>query len=379
MTLPSRAELLDYKHQEAALQFARQILLDAIGSRPSLDSKPRRAIVLVVGNGVVHLPFRRRDRLRAYLEGRARRTPCGALTSVQERGLVWRYNEALRDYSGSRLPPQALIYLAHLVLERLCSLILTPNYDLFIDSILAKVGRRVGLTHALNPRGSAVGRHHDGYGRDATSADISLLKYHGDVAHVVFERCEEVFKLPAFPVLPFFPLERGLRPIFESPVGGRSLAEGGMLHSYQGNRHPTGWPDHYIDFNFPNTPRRHLFGREIEVAVGAIESLEVAATAGFLIVGFAGRWVRDGDLISEEIVPPLVRKMQEGVPATMIFNPSDLDIRRSVLARSIYELNPGQLWLGDARDRLFQLLDSIDELKPGLSLDRNWTREALFA
>lgn len=361
-------DLYDTDRQIEAFDYAQKLLLRATAPKSKLQ------VVLIIGNGgVIDLPFKRRDKLYNAIKKQAAKLGHDEPTSIEFRRLVWHYNEILRDISANVMPRSVLVYLAHLILERLCSLIITPNYDLFLQSICDKLN----VEYALNPVNTGS-KFHDGYGKNIKS-NILIYKYHGDAGHIIFESCREVFRLPCFPVIPFSPLSDQLLKMFALPLPYHSLAEAGQLHYYRGESHITGWPDHYIDFNFPDIPHSQIFSKEINGAIKAIDNINPNETAGFLIVGFAGRWVKGKDRISEEIVHPLIRKIKEGVPATMIFNPSKQDMKFSWLAEEIYNVNPNQLWLGDVEDCLLLLFNSIERLKPALSLDLAWRSEKLFA
>lgn len=364
-------ELFEQEHSDKAYEHALRIV------REATNPASKKQLVLVIGNGgVSDLRFQRRNELLEWFRSHAASQGIPPPTTVQERELIWRYNEEIRHFSANYMPRPALVYLSHLILEGYCSLVITPSYDVFLQSIL----RKVGLFYLLNPTPSTHHLYHDGYGAMSTnSPNVTIWKYHGDVEHVIFEKCRDIFRLPQFPVMPFAPPEGLAGRTFKSSLPQPAPSPEGMLHYYTGNTHVTGWPDHYIDFNFPNTPRTDLFSNEITGTVDSIEKLKKTDTAGILIVGFAGRWRSGKDRMSEEIIPALVQKNSEGIPIIMIFKPSPRQTRYLFLAENLYREDPNQLWLGDTKELVGKLFDSVPELRPALSLDLAWSDEGFFA
>jgi len=386
----SLEHLQERPHQRLASQYARGLISEALGGAG------RKKIVLVVGNAIHARPktreadgekgglygneFIRKDKLvRTLREIGAGASGHGSIKLNEYRAL-WLYHESLRLLSSSKLPRPALTYLYYLLMRDMVDLVITSNYDLFLESISQKV-EPPKICFALNPVGKTTRPDaHDGYGEQPSGSHIILAKYHGDVGHVLFlDGCRCLFRLPLDPALPHTTVMHSLEQVLKACQKDDDDELLLQLRRRHGHLRGKAEPYHFIDYNFPKVPRDKLFSYEIKAVERWIAKLSPSNTAGFLIVGFAGRWVSGRDRMSEEIVWPLVEKAREGIPATMIFLPKDeSEFRDSTLARELFKVNPYQLWIGDVITHLDELFWSFRELRPGLLMRQGWKHSGLF-
>jgi hypothetical protein len=272
-------------------------------------------LIVIVGNGIRPVcNILNDDQLK--LEATRRR--CSANPSDRDfQELRWRFFEYARYFTAHSLPTLAHAAVFRLVKDRVCSDLITTNYDLYFDSLWAKYP---GLGVRQNPVLREGEYDWDGYYSQAQGSELTprYWKLHGSLSHVVFRGAGQschIHRLPRFPVSTNQPdlqgaFQQRMVPSlgYEASLFPRSRIP--LSKTLQSQFDP------FIDWTFGN--KRELFTKEILAVRQRLQNPNCAAA--ILLIGFTAYYDPSNptDPWNEEIVEDLLALQDKGtVPIFM--------------------------------------------------------------
>ena len=336
---------------------------------------PIKKLILVLGNGCHYSPdtplrntliandFHRRD----YFESVLPRD----LTATERDQHVFRLYETCRIQGLRMLPAATFAYVAYLALHGYVRSVITPNYDVVLDSTLAKID----CPTAINPDlGKPLAPD---YGDSPPEPLLRVWKYHGDCRFIRFSDCKTIFRLPPFACYPYADdMTKSQSKAFGRAVTAATKRDYSMpripLHDVVPAHHVCGTAKHFIDYSYPMTSKVELFGEEISASTVELLESSPANTAGILVLGFAGRYSASPDDRShEEIVDPILHACRAGVPTLMIWKPrpgrdDSAEWRDNYLGQQLLALPSGDVLLDDLVNAVALMLDVLPELAPAV-------------
>lgn len=335
-----------------------------------ISEQNSKYLAIIVGNGLQPQEFERRDRLIGFLAKKYKKKE----EKISEED-IWDEYENHRIVSSAIGPKPVYALVYYLVFMNFSKVIVTPNYDWFLNSIFKKNKTIFQLNPIHNIIDSIpTDRFTNDYYYQNNFVDIDknsvmkLYKYHGDVGFFSFCECYCTYPLPSKRVN-----YRELNSIYKKCSKKFKNKNCRLKHLVKKSRH-------HIDFDYCNIDRKDIFYPEIKSAIKELSSDFLCS--GILVLGFTGRWhkiKKSEERSSEEIVPTIVKFAKSGKPVLMFFNPRNKkDLNQSFLCKELIELNPKLVVEGSLEINLTRIFSRIPLLEPAIGYDKVWRIRKLF-
>lgn len=284
-------------------------LIDELYKQPA---QQREQVLFFVGNGIQRVAnILYHDSINALAKSK------GIHDEDELIAYRWRLFEFARYYTTYTLPSFAHCHIHRLVSDKVCSDVVTTNYDLFFDSIWKKYPE---LEVQMNPTLLPGEYHWDNYRSQYQAGKPRYWKIHGSLSHVVFR--EESGSGHLIHKLPDIAIPTNIDSIAKS----FNLDTAAPFMGFHKFHYPaTYFPNHdvikssfepFIDWTYHNN--RSLFQREISAITDHLRN--PSNLAGIFLIGFTGYYneSNDGDPWNEELTPVIHSVLNDGkIPVTM--------------------------------------------------------------
>jgi len=255
-----------------------------------ISGAPR--IVVLIGNRIDPIPL---VDFQTYWRELAKRTDRQLRDVYEEaRRAYWNCMESVRMQSGNFFPNTNYFLILWLVHKKQTRVIISTNYDLYLQSTL----HRTGTPSILNPVLCSENEwDRQGYYNLPSKEACQIWKVHGDLGFMRFFACGHVLKMPCFilgPPLDAPPSELA-KDGFCSPHGfivkpdGERFGDSSLTLACE-------WAgmSHHVDFG----KDRNIFSKEMEAAFQAAEA-EFKQGAALIILGLtASKRYPEGEIVS---------------------------------------------------------------------------------
>jgi hypothetical protein len=329
-----------------------------------VKSDNKRRLVVIIGNGLQPQAFKRRDKLINSFA-----VSLGKNKEEIFEGLIWDEYENRRQVSSNILPVPAYALIFYLYLEAFSKIIITSNYDQFLNSIFNKNQ----IDFVLNPvdKEKIIDlRYTNNYYQSIKNLfSIIVWKYHGDTGFFSFPQCFCTFGLPSE------------RTNFVNLCGDEVILSEIQEKIGCQNSHIIKEARHHIDFNYPETSRENIFDYEIKGTLKELEENSLSYSA-IIVLGFTGRWDENNkdNRSSEEITPTLIKLAKGGFPIFMFLNPKDMaDLNQSTLCKELLQINRNNVVEGSIDKNLAYIFNQVPLLQPALGYFYSWRDRGLFS